>query len=89
MIDNYTQIAYNKSVKRSSLWKESIMDIKKLREQMNMSQSEFANFFGFNIDTLQNWEQGRTKTPSYVFTLLFKIFDLEARCKNLMSAGIR
>lgn len=57
------------------------MDIKKIREDLEMSQAEFANHFGFNIDTLQNWEQGRSKTPVYVFNLLFKIFDLEARLK--------
>lgn len=65
------------------------MNIKGLREQLNMSQSEFANYFGFNIDTLQNWEQGRSKTPEYVFNLLFKIFDLESRYKNLLNAGIK
>lgn len=58
------------------------MNIKKLREDLKMSQSEFAECFGFNLDTLQNWEQGRSKTPEYVFNLLFKIFDLEARLKS-------
>lgn len=57
------------------------MNIKKLREDLKMSQSEFAECFGFNIDTLQNWEQGRSNTPKYVFNLLFKIFDLESRLK--------
>ena len=57
------------------------MNIKTLREDMKMSQSEFANCFGFNINTLQNWEQGRSKTPEYVFNLFFKIFDLETRLK--------
>lgn len=57
------------------------MNIKKIREDLGMSQSKFAENFGINIDTLQNWEQGRSKTPDYVFNLLFKIFDLEARLK--------
>ena len=57
------------------------MNIRKLREDLGMSQSEFANHFGFNLDTLQNWEQGRSRTPEYVFNLLFKIFDLETRLK--------
>lgn len=57
------------------------MNIKKLREDLGMSQSQFAENFGINIDTLQNWEQGRSRTPEYVFNLLFKIFDLEARLK--------
>ena len=57
------------------------MDIKKLREDLGLSQSQFAEIYGFNIDTLQNWEQGRSRTPEYVFNLLFQIFDLEARMK--------
>ena len=57
------------------------MNIKSIREDLGMSQSEFAEHFGINIDTLQNWEQGRSRTPEYVFNLLFKIFDLETRMK--------
>lgn len=57
------------------------MNIKSIREDLKMSQAEFAEHFGINIDTLQNWEQGRSRTPEYVFNLLFKIFDLETRLK--------
>lgn len=57
------------------------MNIKKIREDLGMSQAQFADNFGINLDTLQNWEQGRSRTPEYVFNLLFKIFDLDARLK--------
>ena len=57
------------------------MDIKKIREDLGMSQSQFAEHFGINLNTLQNWEQGRSRTPEYVFNFLFKIFDLDARLK--------
>lgn len=66
---------------REELGMSSSMFIKAIREDLKMSQSEFAENFGFNLDTLQNWEQGRSKTPEYVFNLLFKIFDLETRLK--------
>lgn len=55
--------------------------IKAIREDLGMSQSQFSEHFGINIDTLQNWEQGRSNTPEYVFNLLFRIFDLETRIK--------
>ena len=50
------------------------VDVKVIRESMNMSQSEFAEHFGFNVRTLQDWEQGR-RTPSGVaknFLILLK-----------------
>ena len=47
---------------------------KQIREQLNMSQSEFARAFGIPLTTLQGWEQGRRKidttTASYLRTIL-------------------
>jgi putative transcriptional regulator len=37
----------------------SVVDVKKLRHSLQMSQPEFADKFGFNLRTLQQWEQGR------------------------------
>ncbi len=34
-------------------------DVKEIREQYNLSQSQFASLLGISIKTLQNWEQGR------------------------------
>lgn len=34
-------------------------DIQEVRLGFNASQSEFAQFMGVSINTLQNWEQGR------------------------------
>lgn len=46
---------------------------KQIREQLNMSQSEFAQAFGIPLPTLQGWEQGRRKidttTASYLRTI--------------------
>ena len=36
------------------------IDVKKIREELNLSQSEFAQHFGFSVRTLQEWEQGRS-----------------------------
>jgi putative transcriptional regulator len=35
------------------------IDVKKLREELGMSQAEFALKFGFSLGTLRQWEQGR------------------------------
>ena len=37
----------------------SAPDVKQIREQYDLSQSEFAALLGISIKTLQNWEQGR------------------------------
>ena len=44
--------------------------IKELRNQLGMSQKEFADYFGFNLRTLQNWESGRVKPAEYVYDML-------------------
>lgn len=56
------------------------MDIKSVRDYMKMSQKEFAEFWGINIDTLQNWEQGRSKAPDYLENFFYKYFALESEC---------
>ena len=41
-----------------------------LRARLNLSQSEFAQRFGFTIDTLQQYEQGRRVPSGPASTLL-------------------
>jgi putative transcriptional regulator len=35
------------------------LDVKEIREHLQMSQAEFAARFGMNLSTLKNWEHGR------------------------------
>lgn len=35
------------------------VDVKAIRTRLNLTQEEFAGRFGFSINTLRNWEQGR------------------------------
>ena len=35
------------------------IDVKAIRKKVNMSQSEFAQAFGFSQRTLEHWEHGR------------------------------
>ena len=47
------------------------MDIRELRHSVGMTQGEFSRAFGIPIGTLRNWEQGISKPPAYVFTMIF------------------
>ncbi len=42
------------------------VDVRALREKSGLSQSQFAERYGFNPRTLQDWEQGRAKPDSAV-----------------------
>jgi len=49
-------------------------DVKRIREQFGLSQAEFAIRFGFEMDTVQNWEQGRNR-PDQAAQLLLKVIE--------------
>jgi putative transcriptional regulator len=38
-----------------------MMELRALRETLGLSQSDFAGLFGFNVRSLQDWEQGRRR----------------------------
>lgn len=42
------------------------VNVRDIREQMGLSQSQFAEQFGFNPRTLQEWEQGRAKPDAAI-----------------------
>src|ERR1051325_4149261 len=50
------------------------INVKKVREGLNMSQAEFAVRFGFSLPTLRQWEQGRRQPdgPARVFLTVIK-----------------
>lgn len=51
------------------------VDVKRVRERFGISQAEFAARFGLELDTIQNWEQGRYK-PDPAAQLLLKIIEM-------------
>lgn len=46
------------------------MDVQEFRKLANMSQRQFASYFGIPLGTLRNWEQGIAKPPEYVLSML-------------------
>jgi DNA-binding transcriptional regulator YiaG len=49
-------------------------NVKRIREHFGLSQAEFAFRFGFEIDTIQNWEQGRNR-PDQATQLLLRVIE--------------
>ena len=49
------------------------VDVKQLRRKLGMSQDEFARRFGFTIDRVQDWEQGRSNPDSALRAYLLVI----------------
>ena len=49
------------------------LDVKKIREEFNLTQQGFANYIGVDRRTVVNWEQGRVIPESKVKLLEFLI----------------
>ena len=50
------------------------VDIRKLRESVHVSQSQFARMIGVSTSTVQNWEQGR-RAPRGPAKALLQVFE--------------
>ncbi len=49
-------------------------DVKALRRKLGMSQARFAASFGFGLDAVQSWEQGRRR-PEGAARVLLKVIE--------------
>ena len=52
------------------------IDVKAIRKQLGMSQAQFAASFGFGLDAVQNWEQGRRR-PEGAARAFLKVIERE------------
>jgi len=57
-------------LKPSRIFKHRPLDVRRLRNSLHFSQSEFALIIGVNLSTLQNWEQGRRQPAGPARVLL-------------------
>lgn len=46
------------------------IDVRRVREKLRLTQVQFAERFGFSVDALRNWEQGRRAPERYAQILL-------------------
>jgi DNA-binding transcriptional regulator YiaG len=52
---------------------EAAISVRNLRAELEMSQKEFANAYGFSCGAVRDWEQGRTKPGYSARTRLYEI----------------
>jgi putative transcriptional regulator len=50
------------------------VDVKAIRRRMSLSQAKFATQFGFALDALRNWEQGR-RQPELAARAFLMVID--------------
>jgi len=50
------------------------IDVRAIRTRLGMTQEEFAGRFGFSVNTLRHWEQGRRQPegPTRAYLLVIK-----------------
>jgi putative transcriptional regulator len=53
-----------------------LIDVKAVRLKMGLSQAKFANQFGFSVDAVRNWEQGR-RQPDIAARAFLMVIDRE------------
>lgn len=52
------------------------INVRRIRKKLNMSQKAFADYFGVNLRTIQDWEQGR-RVPSGASKNFLFVIDRE------------
>lgn len=45
----------------AKLFVPPVLDVKVIRQRLNLSQEDFAAHFGFSINQIRDWEQGRSR----------------------------
>ncbi len=64
--------------KPSRVFRYDAVDIRKLRESVDVSQAQFARMIGVSKGTLQNWEQGRRR-PRGPAQALLRVFEKDPK----------
>jgi putative transcriptional regulator len=89
MIESDPDTAPDLSVNRD--WRKVITpkvpDVRALRRKLGLSQAQFASKFGFNLRTLQEWEQGRALPDRPARILLRVIGKSPKTVERAVAAG--
>ncbi len=62
------------------------VDVAAIRRRLGLSQAEFASRFGFKLDALQNWEQGRRR-PEGAARAFLRVIEREPEAVQRALAG--
>jgi putative transcriptional regulator len=62
------------------------VDVAAIRKRLGLSQGEFAKRFGFKLDAVQNWEQGRRR-PEGAARAYLRVIEREPAAVQRALAG--
>ena len=62
------------------------VDVAAIRKRLGLSQSDFAARFGFKLDAVQNWEQGRRR-PEGAARAFLRVIEREPAAVRRALAG--
>jgi len=62
------------------------VDVAAIRRRLGFSQAEFASRFGFKLDAVQNWEQGRRR-PDGAARAFLRVIEREPDAVQRALAG--
>lgn len=62
------------------------VDVAAIRKRLGLSQGEFAVRFGFKLDAVQNWEQGRRR-PDGAARAFLRVIEREPAAVQRALAG--
>ncbi len=69
---------------RLTTFQVPVIDVRRVRRKMRLSQSEFAAKFGFAAATLRNWEQGRSRPDGPARVLLAVLAEHPAAVEDAL-----
>ncbi len=61
---------------------KQISSLKKIREDLGMNRTEFSQYIGIPLRTLEEWEAGRRQMPEYVLRLMVYYTKVERYLKE-------
>lgn len=73
------------NVRVSSVTIDDDVDVRAVRDTLDLSQQKFADLYGLPVATIQNWESGRRK-PELAAKLLLKVIE---KSPDLVAKAIR
>ena len=73
------------NVRISSVTIDDDVDVRAVRNALDLSQQKFADLYGLPVATIQNWESGRRK-PELAAKLLLKVIE---KSPELVAKAIR
>jgi putative transcriptional regulator len=69
-------------VRTTRVW---VVDVKELRDELSMSQQEFADAYGIPLRTVQSWEQGARHPDATARAYLQTISSLPKQVRSALA----